>query len=194
MSICAVSVCAMSICVMSICVHSYPERNLHTASRQTRKPERHQRKIFAPAIGAASPNAIYTQQAAKPACQQDINAKKSRISYWHSYPERNLHTTRTPATQKSSGQRGGPRTPKHTSDPLGRCSKSHAYHAKAATERRRPNDAKAYIRPPADAPCARLQRKSSGRPAETKRRQSVHQTPCRCTKSHASHAKTQWHL
>ena len=101
---------------------SYPERNLHTASRQTRMPGRHQRKIFAAPIGTATPNAIYTQQAAKPACQQDINAKFSQLlsaqlpqtqfthskppnphasktstqnfrsSYRHSYPERNLHT------------------------------------------------------------------------------------------------------
>ena len=101
---------------------SYPERNLHTASRQTRMPGRHRRKIFAAPIGTATPNAIYTQQAAKPACQEDIDAKFSQLllaqlprtqfthsappnphasrtstqnfrsSYWHSYPERNLHT------------------------------------------------------------------------------------------------------
>ena len=326
MSICAVSVCVMSICVMPICVHSYPKRNLHTARRQTRMPARHPHKIFAPPIGTATPNAIYTQQGAKPACQQDIHAKFShlllaqlprtqfthskapnphasktstqtfRTSYWHSYPECNLHTARrqtrmpgrhqhakaaaerrspndakayiwpperrrpndakayirspadapspTPATQKQRQQT----TPKRTSDPLQtrqvprlprkssgraaetkrrqsvhqtpcRCSKSHACHAKAAAERRRPNDAKAYIRPTADAPSPtpatqkqrqsrgdqttpkrtsdplrmlqvpRLPRKSSDRAAETKRRQSVHQTPCRCTKPHACHAK-----
>ena len=97
-----------------------------------------------------------------------------------------------------------------------RCSKSHTCHTKAA-ERRRPNDAKAYIRPPADAPSPtpatqkqqqngvdqttpkrtsnpqqmlqvpRLPRKSSGRAAETKRRQSLHQTHSRCSKSHACH-------
>ena len=102
----------------------YPERNLHTATCQTRMPGRHQRKIFAAPIGAATPNAIYTQHAAKPACQEDINAKCShlllaqlprmqfthstppnpharktsmqnfRTSYWHSYPKRNLHTAR----------------------------------------------------------------------------------------------------
>ena len=104
--------------------HSYPKRNLHTARRQTRMPAGHQRKIFAAPIGTATPNAIYTQHAAKPACQQDINAKFSRLllaqlprkrfthstppnphatntstqtfssSYWHSYPKRNLHTAR----------------------------------------------------------------------------------------------------
>ena len=124
MSICVVSVCAMSIYVMPICVHSYPKRNLHTARRQTRMPARHPHKIFAPPIGTATPNAIYTQQGAKPACQQDIHTKFShlllaqlprtqfthskapnpnasktstqtfRTSYWHSYPEQHLHTAR----------------------------------------------------------------------------------------------------
>ena len=81
-----------------------------------------------------------------------------------------------------------------------RCSKSHACHAKSAAERRSSNDAKAYVRPRADAASPtpatqmtpkrtsdpvqmrqvpRLPRKSSGRAAEPKRRQSVHQTPCR---------------
>ena len=58
---------------------SYPERNLHTATRQTRMPGRHQRKIFASPIGAATPNAIYTQQRAKLACQKDMNAKFSHL-------------------------------------------------------------------------------------------------------------------
>ena len=39
----------------------YPERNLHTATCQTRMPGRHQRKIFAPPLGAAAPKPIYTQ-------------------------------------------------------------------------------------------------------------------------------------
>ena len=85
MSICVVSVCVMSICVMPICAHSYPKRNLHTARRQTRMPARHPHKIFAPPIGTATPNAIYTQQGAKPACQQDIHTKFSHL---------NLHTAR----------------------------------------------------------------------------------------------------
>ena len=38
--------------------HSYPEHSLHTASCQTRP----QRKIFAPPIGRATPNDVYTQQ------------------------------------------------------------------------------------------------------------------------------------
>ena len=59
--------------------HSYPERRLHTARRKTRMPGRHQRKIFAPPIGAATPNTVYTPQAAKPACQEDTNAKFSHL-------------------------------------------------------------------------------------------------------------------
>ena len=72
---CVMSVCVMSICVMSICVHSYPERNLHTASCKSRMAGQHQHKFFASPIGTATPSAIYTQQAAKPACQEDINTK-----------------------------------------------------------------------------------------------------------------------
>ena len=296
--------------------HSYPEHHLHTARPQTRMPATHPHKIFAAPIGAATPNTIYTQQGAKPACQQHISTKFSQLllaqlprtpfthskapnphasnastqnfrsSYWHSYPEHNLHTarlqTRMPAThphkifaapigaatpntictqqgakpacqedintQKQRQSGGDQTTPKRTSDPLRmlqvprlprkssdtaaetkrrqsvhqipcRCSKSHACHAKAATEPRRPNDAKAYIRSLADAPSPtpatqkqrqsggdqttpkrtsdplqmhrvpRLPRKSSGKPAETKQRQSVHQTPCRCSMPHACHAK-----
>ena len=62
--------------------HSYPEHSLHTASCQTRMPGTHQRKIFAPPIipvGTATPNTVYTQQAAKPACQEDPNAKFSHL-------------------------------------------------------------------------------------------------------------------
>ena len=51
----------------------YPEHSLHTASCQTRRPGRHQRKIFASHIGTATPNDAYTQQGAKPACQDDAN-------------------------------------------------------------------------------------------------------------------------
>ena len=39
-------------------------------------PGRHQRKIFASPIGTATPNTVYTQQRAKPACQEDINNTK----------------------------------------------------------------------------------------------------------------------
>ena len=59
--------------------HSYPEHSLHTASCQTRMPRRQQRKNFAPPIGTATPNTVYTQQAAKPACHEDTNAKFSHL-------------------------------------------------------------------------------------------------------------------
>ena len=102
--------------------HSYPERRLHTASCQSRMAGRHQHKIFASPIGTATPNDVYTQQAPKAASQNDINTKFSHlrmtqlpwrtfthsklpkphgratstqnfcIFYWHSYPERRLHT------------------------------------------------------------------------------------------------------
>ena len=64
---------------------------------------RHQRKIFAPPIGAATPNIVYTQQAARTQFTHsklpNPHARKTspflfRISYWHSYPERSLHTAR----------------------------------------------------------------------------------------------------
>ena len=63
--------------------------------------------------------------------------------------------TVTPATQKQRRSRGAPATPKRTSAPL-QCHQ-----------------------------VPRLPRKSSGRAAEPQRRQSVHQTPCSATKSHA---------
>ena len=199
-------------------------------------------------VGAATPHTIYTQQGAKPPWQERINTKYSQLlleqrprtqfthskapnphasntstqnfrsSYWHSYPEHNLHTarlqTRMPATHphkifaapigtatpntiytqqgskpacqqcihtkrrqsvhrtpcrcskshacraKAAAERRRPNDAEAYIGPLCRCSKSHACHAKAAAERRRPNDAKAYIRP-----------------------------PCRCSKPHACHAK-----
>ena len=73
---------------------TYPEHSLHTASCQTRMPGRHQCKMFAPPIGTATPNDVYTQQAAKPACQEDPNAKLSHLLYWHSYTEHSLRTAR----------------------------------------------------------------------------------------------------
>ena len=42
-------------------------------------PGRHQCKIFAPPIGTATPNRVYTQQAARPACQEDTNANFSHL-------------------------------------------------------------------------------------------------------------------
>ena len=228
--------------------HSYPEQHLHTARPQARMPATHPHKIFAAPIGTAIPNTIYTQQGSKPACQQHIHTKFSQLllaqlprttfthskapnphasrtstqnfhsSYWHSYPDHNLHTarpqTRTPTTHPHKIFSA----PFATATPC-RCSKSHACHAKAAAERRSPKRAKAYIRPRASAPSPtpaaqkqrqsggaqnapkrtsdpaqvlqvpRLPRKSSGRAAEPKTRQSVHQTPRKRSKSHACHAK-----
>ena len=91
-------------------------------------------------------------------------------------------------TQTLTKSRGQAQHKHSTSDPL-QCSKPHACHAKAAAEQRRPRSAKAYIRPRAvlQVPC--LPRESSGRAAETKERQSVHQTPLQCSKSHTCHAK-----
>ena len=57
--------------------HSYPQHSLHTASCQTRMPGRHQRNIFAPPIGTATPNTVDTQQLAKPPCQEDITFSRS---------------------------------------------------------------------------------------------------------------------
>ena len=83
----------------------------------------------------ATPNDVYTQQGAKPACQEDLNAKLShlllaqlprtqfthskapnpharktstqnfRISYWHSYPENSLHTARRQTRMPGRHQR-----------------------------------------------------------------------------------------
>ena len=62
--------------------------------------------------------------------------------------------------------------------------------AKVAAERRRPSDARAYIRPLAVQQVQRLPRKSSGRAVETKRRQSVQTSdPLQRSKPHACHAK-----
>ena len=108
--------------------NSYPEHSLHTASCQTRTPARHRRECFASPIGTATPNTVCTQQAAKPACQEDTavhfsqllltplprpqfthsklpnpHARKTspyifRRSYWHSYPE---HTLPNPHARKT---------------------------------------------------------------------------------------------
>ena len=67
----------------------------------------------------------------------------------------------TPATQKSSWKSGGPRAPKRTSDPL------------------------QILQVP------RLPRKRPAASAAAREHQSVHQTPRRCSKSHACHAKCQ---
>ena len=132
-------------------------------------------------------------------------------------PVRVLQVPRLP--RKSSGRAAEPKTRQSVHQTPCKCSKSHACHAKAAAERRSPKRAKAYIRPRASAPSPtpatqkqrqsggaqnapkrtsdpvqvlqvpRLPRKSSGRAAEPKTRQSVHQTPCKRSKSHACRAK-----
>ena len=121
--------------------------------------------------------------------------------------------------RKSNGRAAEPKTRQSVHQTPCKCSKPHACHAKAAAERRSPKRAKAYIRPRASAPsptpatqkqrqsggaqnapkrtsdpvqvlqAPRLPRKSSGRAAEPKTRQSVHQTPGKCSKPHACHAK-----
>ena len=115
--------------------HSYPEHTLHTASCQNSMDGRHQQKIFASPIGTAAPNTPYTQQAAKPTWQDDINTKFSRlllaqlprthfthskapnpnvsktsaqsfrISYRHSYPEHSLHRARRQTRTSARHQR-----------------------------------------------------------------------------------------
>ena len=82
--------------------HSYPEHTLHTARRQTRMPGRHQRAIFASLRGRATPNTIYTQQSAKPACREDINTQF-------------LHLDTAPATQTEAVAQRRPGTPQHLS-------------------------------------------------------------------------------
>ena len=69
---------------------SYPEHTLHTARRHTRMPGTHQRKIFASPMGTATPNTIYTQQDAKPACH-----------YWGT----RLHTARRQTRMPGRHQR-----------------------------------------------------------------------------------------
>ena len=121
--------------------------------------------------------------------------------------------------RKSHRQSGGDEgTPGRTFDPL-QSTKCRASHAKATAERRRPRDARAYIRPLAEHQEPRLPRKShrqsggdqgmpgrtsdplqstkcrtchakaTGRAAETKGRQSVHPTPCRAPTCRTCHRR-----
>ena len=200
-NLCDVNLCDVKLCDVSVrvCdVNLCGDFSLHIARRQTRMPARHPRKIFAPPIGTATPNAIYTQQAAKPACQEDINTQKQRQSGGaQNAPKRTsdpvmlLQAPRLP--RKSSGRAAEPKTRQSVHQTPRCCSKSHACHAKAAAERRSPKRAKAYIRPrasaPSPTPATQEQRQSSGRAAERTTRQRVHQTPRKCSKPHACHAK-----
>ena len=53
------------------------ERLPRTTFTHSKAPNpQHQRKIFAPPIDTATPNSVYTQQAAKPACQKDTKKKR----------------------------------------------------------------------------------------------------------------------
>ena len=228
--------------------HSYPEQHLHTARPQTRMPATHPHK-FSQLLLAQLPQTQFTHSNKSHACHAKATAERRSPKRAKAYIRpRASAPSPTPATQKQRQSGGAQNAPKRTSDPVQvqqvprlprkssgkaaetktrqsvhqtprQCSKSHACHAKAAAERRRPKRAKAYIRPRSSAPSAtpatqkqrqsggdlnapkrtsdpvqaqqvpRLPRKSSGRAAETKTRQSVHQTPCKCSKRHANHAK-----
>ena len=136
-----------------------PEHSLHTTRRQTRMSARHQRKIFAARIGTATPNAVHTQQAAKPACQQHINANFSQLllarlprttfthskppnphasntstqtfrsSYWHGYPERHSHTASRRTRMPATHQR------KLFAAPIGTATPNDVYTQQAAKPR-----------------------------------------------------------
>ena len=136
--------------------YSYPQHSLHTASCQTRMPGRHRRTFFAAPISTATPNTIYTQQAAKPACQEDIavhfsqlllaqlpptqfthsklpnpHARKTppyifRSSYWHSYPEHSLHTASCQTRMPGRHQR------KIFAPPIGTATPNNVYTQQAA--------------------------------------------------------------
>ena len=117
-----------------------------------------------------------------------------------------VDTSPCPASEEHDLSRA--RTPVRTSDPL-RSTKCCACHAKPTgkaaetkgrqgvhptpckaasaalatqklpAERRRPRDARAYIRPLAEQQVCACHAKATGRAAETKGRQGVHPTPCR---------------
>ena len=195
-------------------VHQTPRKcsNSHAchakAAAERRSPKR-AKAYIRPRASAPSPTPATQKQRQSGGAQ---NAPKRT-----SDPAQALQAPRLP--RKSSGRAAEPKTRQSVRQTPCKCSKSHACHAKAAAERRRPKRAKVYIRPRASAPSAtpatqkqrqsggaqnapkrtsdpvqvlqapRLPRKSSGRAAEPKTRQSVHQTPCRCRKSHACHAK-----
>ena len=213
---------------------SYPEHNLHTARRQTPMAGTHQHKIFATPIGTATPNTIYTQQGAKPACQQRIHTKFShlllaqlprtpfthskapnpnasntsaqnfRSSYWHSYPEHNLHTARRQTLMPATHQH------RIFAAPIGAATPNTIYTQQGAKPpwqehintkfsqlllEQRPQTQFTHSKAP--NPHARKTSTQNFRSSywhrrgHQKRRQSVHQTPCRCSKSHACHAKVQ---
>ena len=68
-----------------------------TPNIQTRMPGRHHRTFVATPIGTATPNAVYTQQATKPAFQEDITANFSQLllTKKHKSGKKNDMTTRS---------------------------------------------------------------------------------------------------
>ena len=187
--------------------HSSPEHSLHTASCQTRMPGRHQRKIFAPPIGAAAPNTVYTQQGAKPACQEDTNAKFShllsaqlprtqfthskapnpnarktspqyvRISYWQGYPQRRLHTANSFTHSKLPNR--GPAATRRAAT-LSRGSEHCACHTDTTGNQQRPGAPQPFLEAPSTAHCACHTNRSRG-PAATRRTGSEY---CACHQTH----------
>ena len=106
-SVCATPTCVMSLCAMSSCMparhqrkifaspswDSYPEHNLHTARRLTRITGRRQHKLFASPHGPGQlPRTQFTHSNAPNPHGRNTSTQNFRISAWHSYPERNLHT------------------------------------------------------------------------------------------------------
>ena len=190
------------------CKCSKPHACHAKAAAERRSPKR-AKAYIRPRASAPSPTPATQKQQQSGGAQ---NAPKRT-----SDPVQVLQVPRLP--RKSSGSAAEPKTRQSVHQTPCKCSKSHACHAKAAAERRSPKRAKAYIRPRASAPSPtpatqkqrqsggaqnapkrtsdpvqvlqvpRLPRKSSGRAAEPKTRQSVHQTPCKRSKSHACHAK-----
>ena len=84
--------------------HSYPERNLHTARRQTRTKARHHNAKFSQLLSAQLPRTQFTHIKPPNPHARKTSTQNFRSSYWHSYPERNLHTssrqTRTPGKRQ----------------------------------------------------------------------------------------------
>ena len=166
---------------------SYPEHNLHTARRQTRMPGRHPRKILASPIGTATRTQFTHSKAPNPHARK-TSTQNLRISYWRSYPEHNLHTARRQTRMPGRHQH------QVFASPTGAATRNTMYtqqsrQTKSTAAERQTRNAKAYIRPRANAPSPTPAMQNVKRRAAAKKRQSVHQTPRRCSKPHACHAK-----
>ena len=85
--------------------HSYPERSLHTARRQTRMSARHQRKI-SQLLLARLPRTTFTHSKPPNPHASNTSTQAFRSSYWHGYPERRLHpaSCQTPHVRNTSKQ------------------------------------------------------------------------------------------